>query len=415
VIRKLGLALFLTATAVYAQAASPEPVEAQAVEPADPPGLDTEPNDTPAEEAHSPEEMHMEATDGQAGEVSHGAHEAATEGHEGAHGAAGGHGEGHDSPPAYIMHHVSDSLEYEFEIPLGSGHNPKIDLASTFAFMRFETQPGACPADLHESGSLSAGCIDLRPTKHVFMMWLAALILLVALMVGTNRDRKQLVPRGTSQNLFEMLVLFIRDEMAVKNIGKDEGERYTPYLATAFFFILFMNLLGLFPWMATATSNLAITAGLALCTFFVTQLAGIRSAGLGGYLKHLTGGVAWWLWPIMIPVEFLGLFTKPFALTVRLFANMLAGHLVIFFLLGLIFIMGHPAVALVSVPFALSIYVLELFVSFVQAYVFTMLSSLFIGMSVAMGHHHDHDHDADGHADHPEGAHAHDHGKAHHV
>ncbi|HYO65402.1 MAG TPA: F0F1 ATP synthase subunit A, partial [Archangium sp.] len=109
------------------------------------------------------------------------------------------------------------------------------------------------------------------------------------------------------------------------------------------------------------------------------------------------------------PVEFLGLFTKPFALTVRLFANMLAGHVVIFFLLGLIFIIGHPAVAAVAVPFALGIYMLELFVAFVQAYVFTMLSALFIGMGVAMGHH-GHGHDEHSHA---EGHGNHDHGKGH--
>jgi F-type H+-transporting ATPase subunit a len=169
--------------------------------------------------------------------------------------------------------------------------------------------------------------------------------------------------------------------------------------------------------MASATGNLAVTAGLAICTFVVTQVASIRAAGIGGYLAHLTGGVHWALWPIMVPVEILGLFTKPFALTVRLFANMLAGHIVIFFLLGLIFMLGHPAVALVSVPFAMGIYLLELFVAFVQAYVFTMLSALFIGMGVAMGHHgeHDHGHADAGHGGHVEGAHSHDHGAGHHI
>jgi F-type H+-transporting ATPase subunit a len=227
-------------------------------------------------------------------------------------------------------------------------------------------------------------------------------------MLWSNRDKARLVPRGVGANMFEMLVLFVRDELAIKNIGKEEGPRYTPYLLTAFFFILFMNLLGLFPWMATATGNIGVTVALALCTFILTQIAGIRAAGLGGYLAHLTGGVAPWLWPIMIPVEVLGLFTKPFALTIRLFANMLAGHIVIFFLLGLIFMLGHPAVALVSVPFALGIYLLELFVAFVQAYVFTMLSALFIGMGVAMAHHHD-DHGAES----KELGHSHDHGRAH--
>ena len=209
------------------------------------------------------------------------------------------------------------------------------------------------------------------------------------------------MPHGTAANLLEMIVLFVRDEIAIKNIGKEEGPRYTPYLLTAFFFVLFMNLIGLFPELATPTSNLAITAGLALCTFLLTQVAGIRAAGVGGYFKHLTGGVAPWLWPIMIPVEVLGLFTKPFALTLRLFANMLAGHIVLFSLLGLIFIIGSAAVAVVAVPFAVFIYFLELFVCFLQAYIFAMLSSLFIGMGVAMGHH-----DAHGEEHHaPEPAH----------
>jgi F-type H+-transporting ATPase subunit a len=337
------------------------------------------------------------------------------EGHHGGGAAAhakGGGGHGDDSDvPGYILHHVADSSEYEFELPgplhVAAGHtNPKVDLTHAFAFLRIPLKDGACPSDPHEDASLSAGCLDLVPTKHVLMMWLAAVLLMVSVLAGSNRNKAKLVPRGTSANLFEMLVLFVRDEIAIKNIGKEDGHRYTPYLLTAFFFILFMNLLGLVPWMATATGNLAVTAALALCTFVVTQAASIRAAGLGGYLKHLTGGVHWGLWPIMIPVEFLGLFTKPFALTVRLFANMLAGHIVIFFLLGLIFILNHPAVAVVSVPFAMAIYLLELFVAFVQAYIFTMLSALFIGMGVAMGHHHD-DHG------HSEGGHSHDHGVAH--
>ncbi|CAM4417228.1 F0F1 ATP synthase subunit A [Corallococcus exiguus] len=313
-----------------------------------------------------------------------------------------------DDVAGYILHHVADSNEYEFEVPLSHNHIP-IHLPRIL----IPFHEGACTpmADTHGGHGevypgLGQGCLDLSITKHTVMMWLAALLLIGALLIWSNRDKTKLVPRGAGANLFEMLVLFVRDELAIKNIGKEEGPRYVPYLLTAFFFILFMNLLGLFPWMATATGNIAVTCGLALCTFFVTQAAGIRAAGIGGYLKHLTGGVAPWLWPIMIPVEVLGLFTKPFALTIRLFANMLAGHIVIFFLLGLIFMLRNPAVALVSVPFAFGIYLLELFVAFVQAYVFTMLSALFIGMSVAMGHHHD---------DHHETGASHDHGKAHHL
>ena len=310
-----------------------------------------------------------------------------------------------------IFHHVADNSVYELDVPppFYTGHNLKLDLGKTFGFLRFETKPGACPADVHELGTfdhLFAGCVDLRPTKHLFMLWLASAILLLSVLGGSHRDKSKLVPHGTAANLFELLVLFVRDEIAIKNIGREEGPRYTSFLLSAFFFILFANLLGLFPFMSTATSNLAITCGLAVCTFVLTQQAGVRAAGLGGYLKHLTGGVHWLLWPIMVPVEILGLFTKPFALTMRLFANMLAGHIVIFFLLGLIFLMS-PGMALVSVPMAIGIYFLELFVCFVQAYVFTMLSSLFIGMSVAMGHH-----AQDDAAEHAEG-HAPAHGPAH--
>jgi F-type H+-transporting ATPase subunit a len=328
--------------------------------------------------------------------------------------SGGGHGGVDESKDAegedvagYILHHVADSNEYEFEVPLSHNHIP-IHLPRILIPLK----DGACTPVADPSGhgevypGLGAGCLDLSITKHTVMMWLAALLLIGAILLWSNRDKTKLVPKGPGANLFEMLVLFVRDELAIKNIGKEEGPRFVPYLLTAFFFILAMNLLGLFPWMATATGNIAVTCGLALCTFFVTQAAGIRAAGLGGYLKHLTGGVAPWLWPIMIPVEVLGLFTKPFALTIRLFANMLAGHIVIFFLLGLIFMLRNPAVALVSVPFAFGIYLLELFVAFVQAYVFTMLSALFIGMSVAMGHHHD---------DHGHDSKEADHGKAHHA
>ncbi|MCP3136496.1 F0F1 ATP synthase subunit A [Pyxidicoccus xibeiensis] len=319
--------------------------------------------------------------------------------------------EGEESVAGYILHHVSDADELEIEVPLSHDHI-KLHLPKIL----IPLSEGACAPRMTDHGpvtpSLLGGCVDLSITKHTVFMWLAAFLLITFVLIWSNRDKTKLVPRGTGANLFEMLILFVRDELAIKNIGKEEGPRYVPFLLTAFFFILFMNLLGLFPWMASATGNLAVTCGLAICTFVVTQAAGIRAAGFGGYLAHLTGGVHPALWFIMIPVEFLGLFTKPFALTVRLFANMLAGHIVIFFLLGLIFILQHPAVALISVPFAFGIYLLELFVAFVQAYVFTMLSALFIGMGVAMGHHGHGDDHGHGHA---ETGPSHDHGRAHHV
>jgi F-type H+-transporting ATPase subunit a len=149
-----------------------------------------------------------------------------------------------------------------------------------------------------------------------------------------------------------------------------------------------MNLIGLVPFGATATGNVMVTAGLAIIAFFMIQISAIKAQGFSHYLAHLTGGVHWTLWPIMIPIEILGLFTKPFALCIRLFANMTGGHIVILSLIGLIFIFRTIWMAPVSVLFSLGIYLLELFVSFLQAYVFTMLTSLFmgLGMQVAEGH-----------------------------
>jgi F-type H+-transporting ATPase subunit a len=163
-----------------------------------------------------------------------------------------------------------------------------------------------------------------------------------------------------------------------------------PYFLTAFFFILVCNLLGLVPYGSTATGNISVTAGMAILSFFVIQGVAIRDMGLGGWIKHLTGGVHWALWPIMIPVEIMGLFTKPFALCVRLFANMTAGHVVILSILGLIFIFHSVAVAGLAVPFSVFIYLLEILVAFIQAYVFTMLSAVFAGLGVHASHGEEH-------------------------
>jgi len=233
---------------------------------------------------------------------------------------------------------------------------------------------------------IGAHHIDISITKHVINMWIAAGILLLLLAAAVRR--RAMVPKG-GYNLVETFVLFVRDEIAAKNIGH-HAELYTPYLCSAFFFILFMNLAGLlpipaiagkFPGISTATGNLGVTVVLALFTFVITQIAGMRAQGAVGYWAHLVpAGVPKWLFPIMVPVEVLGLFTKPFALTVRLFANMVAGHIVIFFLIALTVLIS-PLIAPVSVAFALGIYLLELFVALVQAYVFTMLSAVFIGMT----------------------------------
>jgi F-type H+-transporting ATPase subunit a len=260
-----------------------------------------------------------------------------------------------------IIHHIRDSRVIELPF-LGEVHLPQ-----------------------WEPMRILGLSVDLSPTRAVVMMWVVALLLLTIFIFVARSYKKSIIPHGIS-NFMEALILFIRDEVAIPNMGDQLGKAFTPYLLSLFFFILFCNLLGLVPYAATATGSVSVTGALALLTFILTQAMGIKKNGLKGYLIHLTGGVHWTLWPIMVPVEFMGLFTKPFALTIRLFANMTAGHVIVLSLLSLIFVFKTLAIAPVSIAFSLFIYCLELFVGFLQAYVFVMLSSLFIGMAAASGH-----------------------------
>jgi len=228
--------------------------------------------------------------------------------------------------------------------------------------------------------------IEMAITRHLVYMWIAGLLLLVFVAgVAAPRARSDRPPSGLA-NVVEALVVFIRDEVTIPSMGPHYGRALLPWMLSVFFFILTCNMLGLIPYGATATGNVSVTAGLALMSFVLIQGVAIKVAGFGGWLKHLTGGVHWMLWPIMIPVEFLGLFTKPFALCVRLFANMTAGHIVILSLLGLIFIFHNAAVAAISVPFSLFIMILEILIAFIQAYVFTILTAVFTGLGVHSNH-----------------------------
>ena len=259
------------------------------------------------------------------------------------------HGSGEQSLGDMIFHHVNDSNVLEFP-PFGEVHLPQLELFG----------------------------IDISITKHLVMMWVAALLLVGGLaLLGRRRSR---VPKGISAML-EMFVLFIRDEIAVKNIGK-EGIRHTPYLLTTFFFILICNLLGLIPWGSTPTGNLMVTAALAVVAFLAIQAAGVQQFGFLGYFRSLVPqGVPPGIREFILGIEFIGMLTKPFALCMRLFANMLAGHIVILALLGLIFVFKSYFVVPVSIGLALFIYMLEIFVAFLQAYIFTMLTAVFIGMT----------------------------------
>lgn len=261
-----------------------------------------------------------------------------------------------ESDSGWILHHVMDGNYLDFT-PFGKIYLPHLELFG----------------------------LDISITRHVVFMWIAALLLLVVFFGVARAYKKSLVPKGFT-NFWEVFIVFVRDEIAKPTIGKGY-ERYLPFLLTAFFFILFGNFLGLIPFSATFTSNITVTAVLAITSFFVIQIGGMRSNGPIGYFKGLIPqGVPVFLLPIMAIVEFLGLFTKPFALAIRLFANMTAGHIVIFALISLIFVMQSYIVSPVSIGMALFIYMLEILVALLQAYIFTMLSSLFIGMAVHQDH-----------------------------
>lgn len=235
--------------------------------------------------------------------------------------------------------------------------------------------------------------IDFSPTKHAVFLVFAAIICAVTFTLVGRVVRKRDPSRAPSgfANAVEAMVLYFREEVVRKNIGEG-ADKYTSYILTLFFFILTMNLLGLVPWGASATGNISVTAALAIVTFVVVEVSGFRALGPAGYARTIffvPAGIPGWMKPVMlavmIPVEIVSKLTKPFALAIRLFANMTAGHTLILSLLGLIFIfaqltVGRWAVAGVSVGATTAMMVLELFVAFLQAYIFSMLTAVFIGL-----------------------------------
>jgi len=231
--------------------------------------------------------------------------------------------------------------------------------------------------------------VDISPTRHVVFMLLAALLVLGTVWYAAwrvqQRQRQGKSPQGFGAAI-EAVALFVRDDIAIANIGHN-GAKFAPYILTLFFFVLYCNLLGLIPYGSTPTGNIVVTATLAILTFLITEISGFFTLGPKGYLKtivfvppgmHGLGAVA--MAGLMTPIELISKLVKPFALCLRLFANMTAGHFVILALLGLIFIFANWAVAAGSVVFVLFMMLLELLVAFLQAYIFALLTSVFIGM-----------------------------------
>jgi F-type H+-transporting ATPase subunit a len=274
-----------------------------------------------------------------------------------------------------IAHHIGNS--HEIETPFGVVHLPdnwKIPLGT----------------DSHGQPRF----LDLSPTKHLVYMLLAAtivtLVLTLSARASVRAQSRNRAPKGFA-GAMEAMVLWIRQEVVLPNVGH-HGEGFAPFLLTIFFFILAMNLLGLLPWGATATGNIAVTAALAVMAFIVIEATGMRTLGFKGYMKTifylppgLPGGpggaiLKVLLLAVMTPIEIIGKLAKPFALAVRLFANMTSGHVLVLALLGLIFLFQSWAVGFAAAALATGVMLLEVFVAFLQAFVFTLLTSVFIGL-----------------------------------
>ncbi len=270
-----------------------------------------------------------------------------------------------DELPDFIQHHIGDAKEIEF-----MGGHWSLDFLSI---------------DPIQIGSVA---IDLSPTRHMVIMVVVALLMLATFipLAGTLRKRgKEKAPSGFA-NAMEAMILYFRDEVVRPNIGHG-ADAFTPFILTLFFFILGMNLIGLTPLGITATANLSVTAALAIMSFVVIEVAGFVALGPVGYAKtifFLPKGLPVWMKPIMLTiltlVEFIGKLAKPFALAVRLLANMTAGHTLILSVMGMIFVLQSYLVGIGAVAAASVLMILDLFIAFLQAYIFAMLTSVFIGM-----------------------------------
>jgi ATP synthase subunit 6 len=350
--------------------------------------------------------------------------EEVTESHETGHSEAASEEE--FNATEYILEHVSDSHEWHIltkkdgshvAVPLpvilyskhsglhafsskkiAHGHNHK-GFALGHGTVQVENKEGELVdkslngkiVELDEHGALvEAGLpLDFSITKNVFMMMLSVIILLWVFLSLARSYKKMGIsePKGLA-GFIEPVIVFIEEDVAIPNIGEEKYARYMPYLLTVFFFILLNNLMGLipfFPFGANVTGNIAVTMVLAVITFLITQFSSNK-----GHWQHVfnTPGVPVWLAPIMIPVELIGLITKPFALMIRLFANITAGHIIVVSLISMIFIFKSYFVAAPSMLMVLFMDFIELLVAFLQAYIFTLLSALFIGMAMPE-HHHD--------------------------
>lgn len=318
-----------------------------------------------------------------------------------ASGESEGHQKAEDAPISdVIIHHVLDDHVWHFTegfvIPLPVivySEEKGLDVFSSGNFFDEHHNPVEYNGYKMEHGHISivgseAHLMDFSITKNVAMLLINAALMLGILLTVARAYRKNAgrAPKGV-QSFMEPIIIFVRDEIVKPNIGP-RYEKFLPYLLTLFFFILFGNILGLLPGAGNLTGNIAVTATLAILTFIITNVSGNK-----GYWAHIfwTPGVPLPLRPIILLVEVIGIFTKPFSLMIRLFVAITAGHIVLLALICLTFIFGSIWVGFGSTLIVLFINLIEILVAGIQAYVFTLFSSLYIGMAIA-DHEHEHEH-----------------------
>lgn len=318
--------------------------------------------------------------------------------------ASGGSGEKFE-PGEMILHHIADAHEWHlFTIPNehGGQHvtiplpvilltDGQVDVFLSSEFHHHaEVVKGGNTYVLDDHGHIAEKSgkhpLDLSITKNVASMLISAILLLVlmsSVAKGFNKREGQ-APKGI-QSFFEPIIVYVRDEIALPNIGEKHYKRFVPYLLTLFFFVWFNNLLGLIPTGANMSGNIAFTAVLAFLTLIIVNVNGKKD-----YWAHIfwTPGVPKVMMIIMLPVELAGIFIKPIALCIRLFANITAGHIIILSLLSFIFVFESFAVGVPAGAFVIVMMMLELFVALLQAYIFTLLTALFIGQAVEEHDHH---------------------------
>jgi len=300
---------------------------------------------------------------------------------------------GHTSIHLPVILYTSKGLEFFSSEKFVDEHHEPVVYHGNFDYKLIEGKTKIVDANGNLDAAASKQLWDFSITKNVASLFISVIILLLVLLSAANAYKRtgiKSAPKGV-QSLMEPIVLFVRDEVAIPNIGAKKAGKYMPFLLTIFFLILTNNFLGLIPFFpggANVSGNIAFTMTLAVCVFIVVNLNANKS-----YWEHIfwMPGMHWSMKLFLAPIELIGVFTKPISLMIRLFANITAGHILVLSLICLIFIFKTVFASAIAVPFAVFIGMIELLVAFLQAFIFTMLAAMYIGMATEEHHHESHE------------------------